>query len=189
MSTQAHATALLTEMRRGGPETIAALFPLVYDELQRLAHAKLRRERVAHTLDTAGLIHEAYLKLIDQTHMEWRDRAHFCALAARGMRDILVDYARRRNAQKRGGGRHAVTLQSFHAFDPHEPETLLALDDALTQLSVRNERMGRIVECRFFGGMNVDETAEALGLSKRTVEREWTRAKAYLTTLLEGDER
>ncbi len=179
------ATALLLDIQRGGPETIAALFPYVYDELQRLARSQLRRERADHTLNTSALVHEAYLKLIDQREMAWQNKAHFCALAARAMRQILIDHARKHNAAKRGHGQRGVTLEDHHGLGSSDSEQLLALDEALTMLGKQNERMARVVECRFFGGMNMEETATALGTSKRTVEREWTRAKAYLAVMLE----
>lgn len=182
------ATTLLLDYRRsgGGPETIAALFPLVYDEMHRRAHARLRRQRADHTLDTAALVHEAFLKLVDQTHLEWQDEMHFCAIASRCMRDILVDYARHRNAAKRGGGERNLTLETDAAAHLDQTETLLAVNDALDKLMAHNERMGRIVECRFFGGLSMEETAAALGTSKRTAEREWTRAKAYLGYLMKS---
>ncbi len=188
MSASPDATTLLLNYRRsgGGSETIAALFPLVYDELHRLARARLRRQRNDHTLDTAALVHEAFLKLVDQTHLDWQDEMHFCAIASRCMRDILVDYARHRNAAKRGGGQRKLTLDGEAAAHIDQTETLLAVNDALDKLMAHNERMGRIVECRFFGGLSMEETAAALGTSKRTAEREWTRAKAYLGYLMKA---
>lgn len=187
MAPASHATTLLLNLKGGGPDTIAALFPLIYEELARIAHAQLRRDRRGHTLDTSALVHEAYLKLIDQSHVAWRDRAHFFALAARGMRQILIDYARKHNAAKRGGGAHDLPLDDLELAAAARPARLLALDEALDHLTQRDARMGRVVECRFFAGMNVEETAEALDLSRRTVERLWTKAKAYLTVMLAED--
>ncbi|MEM6647129.1 MAG: ECF-type sigma factor [Bacteroidota bacterium] len=181
----AHPTALLIDTRGGSPEAVNALFGVVYDELQRLARSKLRAERSNHTLNTSALVHEVYLRLIDQTQLDLRDRARFFALAARCMRFVLVDYARRRSAQKRGGGEHRLTLDEHHAVSAEQPELLLSMDAALERLMARNERMGQVVECRFFAGLTVPETADALGVSKRTVESDWTRAKVYLSRFLE----
>lgn len=187
MIDQTHTTALLIDMRGDSADAVNALFGLVYDELQRLAKSQLRRERANHTLNTSALVHEVYLRLIDQTQLEVRDRARFFALAARCMRSVLVDHARRRGAKKRGGGERGLTLEDFHLVSNDQPELLLTLDAALEKLMARNERMGKVVECRFFGGLTVPETAEALGMSKRTVESDWTRAKAYLSRFLQHE--
>lgn len=184
---QTHTTALLIDMRGDNADAVNALFGLVYDELQRLAHAQLRHVRDNHTLNTSALVHEVYLRLIDQTQLELRDRARFFGLAARCMRCVLVDYARRRGAQKRGGGNRGLTLEDFHLVSNDQPELLLTLDAALEKLMMRSERMGKVVECRFFGGLTVPETAEALNVSKRTVENDWTRAKAYLLRFLQHE--
>lgn len=173
-------TRLLRQTVGGAGEAMDRLFPLVYDDLRRIAHQRLRAERPSHTLNTNALVHEAYLRLVDQTRTSFSDRAHFFAVAARVMRHVLVDYARRKNAEKRGGGAVRVSLQEEMAVEEPRFDDLLALDEALTALSEHDERMGQVVEHRFFGGMTVRETAEALGVSVRTVERDWTRAKAYL---------
>jgi RNA polymerase sigma factor (TIGR02999 family) len=173
-------TELLRDYREGNEEAFDRLFPLVYDELRRIAHHLLKRERADHTFSTTALVHECYLNLADRTQCSFQDRAHFFAIAARAMRHLLIDYARKRNAQKRGGDRQRVTLDQEMVSVEEQAADLLALDHALDQLSDRSPRMGRIVECRFFGGLTVQETAEALGVSSRTVQRDWTRAKAYL---------
>ncbi len=177
-------TALLHRVSSGDTRAVDALLPIVYEELQRVARYHVRQSG-QHTLDTVGLVHEAYLRLVDQTDASWRDRTHFCVLASKAMRHILIDHARRRSALKRGGGVRPSTLDAdLHGAPPtvadESPERLLALDSALDALAAHDEQKARIVECRYFGGMTAPETAEALGLSLRTVEREWTRAKAYL---------
>lgn len=173
-------TRLLLEHRKGDPEALESLFPLVYEDLRRIARRQLRTERRGHTLNATALVHEAYINLVDNEDVEWRDRAHFFAIASRAMRHLLIDYARRRKAKKRGGERVRVTLHSEMASTEEQTEELLALEEALSALDAHDPRMVRVVECRFFGGMTVPETAEALNVSVRTVERSWTRAKAYL---------
>ena len=160
------------------------LLPVVYDELRDLARRRLRDERDGHTLGTTALVHEAYLRLRPLDEGQWRDRAQFFALASKVMRHVLVDHARRRDAGKRGGGRAVVTLDpDQHAIDARLPE-FLAVNDALDQLAALDPRLVQVVECRFYGGLNATETAEALGSSVRTVERDWARARAYLHELL-----
>jgi RNA polymerase sigma factor (TIGR02999 family) len=159
-------------------------FPIVYEELRRIAHRELRHERTGHTLDTTALVHEAYLEVAKLDRIRWQSHAHFLAVAARAMRRVLIDYAVARRAQKRGGGRAAVPLDDAAAdavvMAGERAEELLALDEALARLSAENERAGRIVECRFFGGMSVEETAKALDVSPATVKRDWTMARAWL---------
>jgi RNA polymerase sigma factor (TIGR02999 family) len=182
-------TRLIAECASGDKRVVDRLFMLVYDDLRLIAHRQLRREADGHTLDTTALVHEAYLGLVDQTRSGWRDRAHFFAVASRAMRHILIDYARRRRAEKRGGATIRLPLRDDLVEDGGgEDVDLLALDEALTALSESDARMGRTVECRFFGGMTVEETSEALGTSVRTVERNWTRAKAYLYRALVENE-
>jgi RNA polymerase sigma factor (TIGR02999 family) len=154
--------------------------PLVYDDLRAIAHQRLRLERPDHTLNTTAIVHEAYLKLVDHEAATWKDRAHFFAVSARVIRNLLVDYAREQKAAKRGGG--AVLLPLDTRLTGEEPRTieLLALDEALTSLGRRDARLERIVECRFFGGMSMKETAETLGVSLSTAERAWRRARAHL---------
>jgi RNA polymerase sigma factor (TIGR02999 family) len=179
-------TQLLSECARGETDAFDRLIPLVYDDLRRIAHRRLRAERAGHTLGTTAVVHEAYLQLVDQATATWRDRAHFFAVAARVIRHILIDYARRRGAQKRGGGEVQFSLrEDLTGSDPKTVE-LLELDQALSRLAEFDPRLERIVECRFFGGMTMEDTATALGVSQRTAERDWTRAKAYLYQAL-GD--
>lgn len=164
--------------------TLDELLPSVYEELRELAHRRLRDEQLGHTLGTTALVHEAYLRLKPLDGGAWRDRAQFFALASKVMRHVLVDYARRRKAEKRGGALAPVTLDpDRHAIEPRLPE-FLAVNEALDQLATLDDRLVRVVECRFFGGLSAAETAEALGTSQRTVERDWTRARAYLHEML-----
>jgi DNA-directed RNA polymerase specialized sigma24 family protein len=157
-------TPLLAQASRGDRDAVDRLVPILYDELRRIAHARMRGERTGHTLETTALVHEAYLELAGLDRMEWRSRAHFLAVAARAMRRVLIDHAVERRAQKRGGpGARAVPL-----------------DEALHRLAATSERQCRVVECRFFAGMSVEETAEALDLSPATVKRDWTVARAWL---------
>lgn len=173
-------TQLLVELRDGQSGAMDRLFPLVYEELRRIARRALRRERTGHTLATTGLVHEAYLRLVDQTRLEYRDRAHFFGIAARAMRQILVDYARRHRAAKRGGAQRVVTLDEGALALEDRAETLLALDEALTDLESVDARLGQIVQCRFFGGLTEEETAEVVGVTARTVRRDWLKAKGWL---------
>lgn len=179
-------TDLLARVRAQEPDALDRLFSMVYEELRSLARAQRRRWEGDHTLNTTALVNEAYLRLVDQESPEWRDRAHFLSLAARAMRHILIDYARRRQAQKRGGGAQRFSFHQIEAGlagdDPGTvaDDALLALDQSLARLSSISGRQARIVECRFFGGMTVPETAEALGISSATVKRGWAAAKAWL---------
>jgi RNA polymerase sigma factor (TIGR02999 family) len=172
-------TDLLLQARQGSPDAMDRLFPLVYGELRRIAHRQLQGERPGHTLGTTGLVHETYLKLVDQTRVQWRDRGHFFALAARAMRQILVDYARRYRAQRRGGGLRRVPLTDGTAVE-EQAELLLAVHEALDRLAAMNERLSKVVECRYFAGLTEEETAVALGVTARTVERDWVKAKGWL---------
>lgn len=176
---------LLLERGSCDREMLDRLFPLIYDELRQIARRHLRGERFDHTLNTTALVHESYLSLARHSGVSFQDRSHFLALASTVMRHILIDYARRHRAQKRGGDRIRVTLREEDL--PFEDRTteLLALDEALDALSQRSPRLGQVVECRVFGGLTVRETADALSVSPRTVERDWTRAKAYLYRALE----
>jgi len=173
-------TDYLLAARGGDREVMDRLFVSVYDELRRIAHHALRHERTDHTLGTTGLVHEAYFRLVDQTRVEWRDRAHFFGVASRAMRQILVDYARRRGAVKRGGKVKVLALEEGMVPAEERAEALLAVDEALTRLSEHDAGLAQVVECRFFGGLTEDETAEATGSSVRTVQRQWRRAKAWL---------
>lgn len=173
-------THLLVEWRRGDQDALARLIPIVYDELRRVARARLRDEGSDHTLQTTALVHEAYLRLVGLDRMALRDRTHFFAMAARLMREVLVDHARRRRAQKRGGDVTPLTLDAVGAGVAHDVLDVLALDEALTDLAAADERLCRVVELRFFAGLSIAEAAEALGVSPATVERDWTYAKAWL---------
>ena len=173
-------TALLLKAGEGDSAVLEQVFPLVYEELRRLAHRQLRNEPEGHTLCTTGLVHEAYLKLVDQTRSAWTSRAHFLAIASIAMRRIVVDYARRHRSAKRGGMLHRVPLESIDLVAEERAELLVALDDALRRLAELDPRQARVVECRFFGGMTEEETAEALGIGLRTAKRDWAKAKSWL---------
>ena len=174
-------TRLLAALGSGDSAAFDQLFPLVYEELRRIAHRQLRGERTGHTLGTTDLVHEAYFALVGINQIGWSGRAHFLAVAARAMRRILINYATARNAQKRGGGaREQTTLDVDGLPAVMADEQILALDDALKRLEVRNDRYGRVVECRFFAGMSIEETAEALRISPATVKRDWLLARAWL---------
>ena len=156
------------------------IFAAVYEELKRVAHRHLRGERTGHTLGTTALVHEAYIELAKLEHVNWPGRPYMLAAASKAMRRILIDYAVARRAQKRGGGVDAEPLDDAVAMAISRSDELLALDEALDRLTGMNERYGRVVECRFFGGMSLEETAEALGTSTATVKRDWTMARAWL---------
>ncbi|MBA4122686.1 MAG: sigma-70 family RNA polymerase sigma factor [Acidobacteria bacterium] len=174
-------TQLLKQWSDGKREVLESLMPLVYDELRRQASRYLIKERSNHTLQTTALINEAYLKLINQREVEWQNRAHFYAIAAQAMRRILVDYARQRQREKRGGKAEDLPLEEAISIVSQEKSVdLVALDNALTQLEKFDERQARVVELRYFSGLNFDETAEVLGVSNVTVRRDWNMAKAWL---------
>jgi RNA polymerase sigma factor (TIGR02999 family) len=178
-------TDLLLQMRGGDAQAMDRLLPLVYEELRRLAHAQLRRERPGHTLGTTGLVHETYVRLVDQTRVEWRDRAHFLAVAGWAMRRILVDYARRNRAARRGGGTVRFTLDKDVPAE-ERGEMLLALDEALERLAGLDRRLSQVVEYRYFGGLTEEETAEVLGVTRRTVQRDWVKARSWLYLEMNG---
>jgi len=173
-------TRLLQDWSIGNRDALDQLLPLVYNELRRLAHSYLKRERPDHTLQTTALVHEAYLRLIDQSQVRFENRAHFFAIAARLMRQILVDDARHRKSAKRGGGMVPIVLDDAANLAQLEAENLLALDEALTLLAAKDRRESEIVELRFFGGLSIEETAEVLNVSPGTVARDWTFARAWL---------
>lgn len=180
-------TGLLGDLSGGRPEAMEELMPIIYDELRLMAHRHLRNERDGHTLSTTALVHESYFKLVNVERVKWQDRAHFFAMASRSMRRILIDYARTRGREKRGGDMKRVSIQmAFHVAED-STEDLLALDDALTRLEAVNERQARIVEYRFFGGLSVKETAEALGISPASVKRDWAVTRAWLNKELGPD--
>jgi RNA polymerase sigma factor (TIGR02999 family) len=174
-------TALLRQWEDGDPVAMERLLPLVYDELRRVARARLRAERQGHTLQPTALVHEAYLRLIGPGRATPKNRSHLFAMAARVMRQILVDHARRKQPHKRGGGKAAITLDEPPLADSGMSLIdVLALDEALTEMTVLEPRMCQVVELRFFAGLNTDEAADALNVSTATVERDWTLAKAWL---------
>jgi RNA polymerase sigma factor (TIGR02999 family) len=172
-------TDLLLQVREGSPDAMDRLFHAVYGQLRRIASRQLRAERPDHTLGTTGLVHETYLKLADQSRTQWQDRAHFYRVASWAMRRILVDYARRYLAQRRGSGLERVSLEDAPPI-AERGETLLALDEALERLAALDQRQSQVVECRYFGGLTDEETAEALGVTPRTVQRDWVKARGWL---------
>jgi len=178
-------TALLEDLTGGNRTVVDALMPRVYDELRDLAHRKLRGERADHTLNTTGLVHEAYEKLVQQDRMTWQNRAHFMGIAALSMRRILINYAHKRNAQKRGGGAPVATFEDGMAPRDVQAEELIDLDDALDRLEQLNERQSKVVTYRFFGGLTQKEIAEVLGVSVPTVRRDWRLARAWLSRELQ----
>jgi RNA polymerase sigma factor (TIGR02999 family) len=173
-------TALLAEWRSGNRAALDQLFPLVYEDLRRRARHSLRGQADGHTLTTTALVHETYLKLIAVERVSWQDRAHFMALAATAMRHVLMNYARRNRTARRGHAPTRVSLEAAPVLTDTGADQLLAVDAALTKLAALDERLGRTVELRFFGGLSVEETAEALGVAPRTVKRDWRKAKAWL---------
>ncbi|MBZ0113214.1 MAG: sigma-70 family RNA polymerase sigma factor [Thermoanaerobaculia bacterium] len=177
-------TRLLIAYRRGEDEALECLLPLIYDDLRLIARQQLARLRPGNTLDTTALVHEAYLKLIDQARVEPTDIHHFFALSANAMRQILVDHVRRRTAKKRGGGAKVISLDRIQIGVDEQADTVLALDEALGGLTQRNPRLTRVFECRFFAGMSEKETARALGISARTVQRDWVMSRAWLRRAL-----
>ena len=174
-------TSILVAYRHGQPEAFDRLVSLVYPELRRIARRQLRPWRPGLSLDTGAVVHDAYVKLVDQTKVEWQDRNHFFAIAARVMRQVIIDYARKRHAQKRGG---SVPLGDREVAIQAQAEELLELNELLGRLEAEDPRMLQVVECRFFAGYSETETAKALGVSTRTVERDWLRARVWLKRAL-----
>lgn len=174
------ATRLLGELRNGSEDAVAKLVPLLYRELRRMAAAYLSGERRNHTLQPTALVHEAYLRLVHQENVQWQNRQHFFGVAAQVMRRILVDHARGHQAVKRGGAVPKVSLEKAIVISKERNAELLALDEALTRLATVDHQQARIIELRFFGGLTVEETAQALGISPATVKRDWNMAKAWL---------
>ena len=187
-SSQQEVTQLLKDWSGGDEGALVKLIPLVQPELHRLAHHYMSRERTGHTLQTTALLNEAYLQLVDDPKRNWQNRTHFMAAAAQLMRRIIVDYARERRSLKRGGGALKVSLDEAALVTEKQSEELLALDEALERLGVQDPRKSQIVELRYFGGLTVEETAEFLKLSHRTVKREWRMAKVWLYRALSGEE-
>jgi RNA polymerase sigma-70 factor, ECF subfamily len=181
---QQRVTDLLVQWSRGDHAALAELTPLIYEELRRVAHHHLSGQRSGHTLQTTALVNEAYLRLADQTNPRWQNRAHFFAVAARAMRQILVTYARSQRSQKRGGGALKVDLDEAALVSPNESKEIVDLHEALEQLSALDSRKAQVVELKYFGGLNYDEIAEVLKISRITVRRDWEFAKVWLYTEL-----
>jgi RNA polymerase sigma factor (TIGR02999 family) len=179
-----HGTDARAELRSGRRDTLDRLMPEVYDELRAIARRRLADCEHGATLSTTGLVHETYLKLVEQSRVAWRDRGHFFALAAVAMRHVLLDRARARLTQKRDGGVAPVTLDNQHAASDDQAVAMLELHDAVERLSAVEPRLARVVECRFFGGLSEKETAEALGTTTRTVQRDWAKARMLLRRAL-----
>jgi|SRR5271169_6346949 len=173
-------TVLLLELTHGDQEAAARLMPLVYKELRRLAGGYMKRERPDHTLQATALVHEAYLKLVKQRSVDWQGRSHFFGIAAQLMRRILIDHARSHLRAKRGGAQQVLPLDEALVFSPGQSADLMRLDEALERLAKLDPRQSKIVELRFFGGLSIEETAEFLGISPKTVKRDWSVAKAWL---------
>jgi RNA polymerase sigma factor (TIGR02999 family) len=178
--TAATVTQLLQQLSAGNQAAMDALTPLVYKELKRIAGGQLRNERPGHTLQATALVHEAYLKLVDQRETSWQNRAQFFAVAARVMRRILLDYAKSRKRDKRGGGAARATFDEALVVGADRSSDLIEIDEALSRLEKLDVRQAKVVELRFFGGLSVEETAEAMGISAPTVKREWSMARAWL---------
>jgi RNA polymerase sigma factor (TIGR02999 family) len=183
-ASQQRVTELLTQWSQGDDAALAELTPLVYEELRRLAHHRMGGERSDHTLQTTALVNEAYLRLADQTNPRWQNRAHFFAIAARAMRQILVNYAKSYRAQKRGGGALKVDLEEARLVSPEESREIVDLHEALERLATLDSRKAQVVELKYFGGLNYDEMAEVLKTSRVTVRRDWEFARAWLHTEL-----
>ncbi|MGE0129752.1 MAG: sigma-70 family RNA polymerase sigma factor [Blastocatellales bacterium] len=179
-STPEQITRMLIAWNQGDESARDELMPLIYDELRRLARARLRRERINHTLQPTALVHEAFLRLVDQSKVNWQNRAHFFGAAARLMRQILINHAEARRAAKRGGEAERISLNDVDRFKVEEEIDLVALNEALKRLERIDPRQGRIVEMRYFSGLAIEEIAEALGVSPATVKREWSAARAWL---------
>jgi RNA polymerase sigma factor (TIGR02999 family) len=187
MGASTRRTDVLSELRTGRHQSLDRLVPLVYDELRAIAHRELAARRHGArggTLSTTALVHEAYLKLVDQSRAGWRDRAHFLALASLAMRHVLVDRAKARARLKRGGGQWHLSLDEEEIGVDDQPEALLQLDEALDRLAALEPRLARVVECRFFGGLTEEEIAAALGVTLRTVQRDWAKARMLLQRVL-----
>ena len=179
-------TQLLADWSHGDNAALAELTPLVYEELRRLAHHQMTGQRTNHTLQTTALVNEAYLRLADQTNPNWQSRAHFFAVAARAMRQILVDYARSQPSQKRGGGGLKVELHEAAIVSPEQSKEIIDVHEALERLGTLDSRKARVVELKFFGGLNYDEIAEVLKIARRTARRDWIFAKAWLHNELQS---
>ena len=180
MDAQCEATDLLLDSTGGDRQALDRLVPLVYDQLRRIAHRELRRARPNNSLTTTEIVHEAYLRLVDHNRIAQGERGVFLSVAAVSMRRLVIEFARRAHAKKRGAGKRPLSLDDEIMADEEPSDMLLALDEALTRLAALNERIARVVECRYFAGLTEEEAGEALGITARTVRRDWTKAKAWL---------
>jgi RNA polymerase sigma factor (TIGR02999 family) len=189
MASTRNVTALLTDWSRGDTTALEQLLPLLYDELRRIAARQLRGERVNHTLQPTALVHEVYLRLVDQRQVDWQDRAHFLGVAAKTMRRILVDFARRHSARKRGDGVQCVSIDDAKELAVSPDVPLLGLEDALVRLEAVDPELARMVELRAFGGLTIEEAAHVLNVSPSTAKRDWRTAKAWLNRELGADPR
>ena len=181
-------TGLLLDWQQGDQSAIEKLTPIIYDELRRIAHRYVRRERQGHTLETTALVNEAYLRVARQQQMKWQNRAHFFAVTAQVMRHILIDHARRRRYLKHGGEGQTVALEEASMMSDERAQEIIALDEALRELAKVDPRKSRVVELRYFGGLSLEETAEVLNISLMTVRRDWRAAKAWLYKAVRSDE-
>ncbi|MGN8225964.1 sigma-70 family RNA polymerase sigma factor [Gracilimonas sp. BCB1] len=180
-------TQLLVRLKSGENEVYEKLYPLIYDELRSLAYRHMKHQRADHTLSKTELVHEAYLKMIDQTTINFSDKSHFLAIASKCMRQILIDHARKKHAQKRGGKNKDLTfIDELFSKQKKKAKELIDIDDALNELEKLNDRLAKVVEMRFFGEMTIEDTAEALNISKSTVKRDWMKARGWLYKELKG---
>ncbi len=185
MPNSAEITALLNRMSDSDPEAINELFDIVYDDLRKLAHAQLRKLRPGDTLNTTGLVHRLYLKLVDQKSSNYQSRLHFFAVSAKAMRHIIINYARKKAAKRHGGGMQKVNLEDIVLASEEQAEVILALDESLQRLTNLDQRLGQVVEMRFFGGMTEKEIGDILSVNERTIRRDWTKARTILTRMME----
>jgi RNA polymerase sigma factor (TIGR02999 family) len=184
---KAEVTQLLVRLKSGENEAYDELYPLIYGELRKLAYGHMKRQSADHTLSKTELVHEAYLKMIDQTKINFNDKTHFLAIASKCMRQILIDHARKKHAQKRGGNNKDVTyIDEIFAVQKQKAQELINIDTALKELETLNKRLAEVVEMRFFGEMSIEDTAQALGISKSTVKRDWMKARGWLYKELKG---
>ncbi|HKJ46203.1 MAG TPA: sigma-70 family RNA polymerase sigma factor [Balneolales bacterium] len=186
MQDRSEITQILIKVKTGSSEAYNKLFPLVYNQLKGLAYMQMKDEPVDHTLSQTELVHEVYLKLIDQKSIDWKDRAHFFAIASRCMRQILIDHARKKKAEKRGGNKQPVTYLDAIMKVDKQADDLINLDEALRNLAKLNKRLSEVVEYRYFGEMSIEDTAEVMNLSVSTVKRDWAKARGWLYKELKG---
>lgn len=189
MASRPNITRLLHEAKKGSSEAYDDLLPLVYDQLREIAHRRLRQHRPGETLNTTALVHEAYLKMADRAQVDWQDRAHFFAVSSRAMRFVLLDYARAQTADKRGGRAAHVSIDRLQIAADERALDLLTLHEAVDRLTEMNQRLGRLIEYKFYGGLNYEEIAEVTGLSTPTLKRDWRRARTWLYRHLKEDAR